>query len=435
MEKTKHNKILVLMIILAVAAGMVFLLLLHLRQPQGAATKKKKGAPESTSKEQGEPEMIAARPGPVLESPLLNEDAEEAKKVIQEDSWLMKKEDGVFTYLPLGNMEKPHTDIAMVEFRFLKKNQKGEMEKLFVEHISAYQRIGRKSKRVNTEWEFGSPVISVEAYALRVGAALPGTGFRFLGFGKRYHLKYKAIDAESGDPLFFDSIIKVPEHIPAGKMAVIEVLAKPELSGGYAIPRNPPQPDTRIQISGKITTPLPPTETEWMVAYNHHDKNISGFTGIEEDGSFDLGKREPNGMLRLAERGRTGVPWIIIDSVDKSQLTLPEDADRIIPRDSLRDIEIVIPEEPDIETFSGIWVVDDKEGLGPIACQTAPSRYEPEKLEQFYERATLRMKAPPGKYWVKAFYDPSREWIDLGWITIPEKDGSGRVPKLRPVLE
>lgn len=418
MKKIKRYKVLVMMI-LAVAVGTVLLVVLNL---------------QSTSKEQGEPEMLAARPGPVLESPLLNEDAEEAKKVIQEDSWLMKKEDGVFTYLPLGNMEKPHTDIAMVEFRFLKKNQKGEMEKLFVEHISAYQRIGRESKRVNTEWEFGSPVISVESYALRVGAALPGTGFRFLGFGKRYHLKYKAIDAESGDPLFFDSIIKVPEHIPAGKMAVIEVLAKPKLAGGYAIPKSPPKPDTRIQISGKITPLLPPTETEWMLAYNHPNTN-GRVAPIEDDGSFYIGKREPNGMLRVSERGRTGVAWIIIDSVEKSQLTLPEDADRIITRESLRDIEIVIPEEPDIETFSGIWVVDDKDGYGPIAGQTAPSRYEAEKLEQFYERATLRMKAPPGKYWVKAFYDPSRVWIDLGWITIPEKNGSGIVPKLRPVLD
>ena len=141
-------------------------------------------------------------------------------------------------------------------------------------------------------------------------------------------------------------------------------------------------------------------------------------------------------MLRVAERGRTGVVWMIVDSVgSKSRLTLPEDADLVIPRDSLRDIEIVIPEEPDVESFSGVWILNNEEGVGPIAWQAAPPRYEPAKLEQFHETATLRMKAPPGKYWVKAYYDPPREWVGLGWITVPQANGSSSVPRLHPVLD
>ena len=442
MKQATYNKSLAGLITLAVAAGIALILIYHPRRTyesdandQGPVTESSSNADERSNEKQSEREMIAARPGPVLKSPLLREDADEAKKAIRENNWLTKREDGIYTYLPFSNMEDPRTDIAMVELRFYRENGDGELEKLYIEHISAYQRIGQKSEGVYSEWEFGRPVISVEAYALRVGAGPPGTGFRFLGFGRRYHLKYKAIDAESREPVFFDSIIKIPGHIPAGKMAVIEVLAKPELSGGYAIPKRPPEPDTRIPISGKITTSLPPTQTEWMVAYNHADKSVSDYTAIQEDGSFDLGKCEPGGMLRVAERGPQGVAWIIVDSVDKSQWKLPRDADRVIRRNSLRDFEIVMPDEPSIKNAALIWFVDDKEGLGPIAWQTAPSRYDPEKLERFHKTRTRRMKAPPGKYWVKAYYDPPREWVDLGWITVPATDESGNVPQLQPVLD
>ena len=431
MKKTNRYKALAIMM-LAVSAGMALLLVLYTQQPDEAAAED-----ESNIKDGGEPEMIAARPGPVLESPLLNEDAEEAMKEIERGATMRKREDGVYTCIFFGNMEDPHTDIAMVELRFLKENEKGGPEKLHVEHVNAYQRVGQYTRDIDDKgWKPASHAgYHVEACALRLPAVPPGTEYRVLGFGRRYHLKYKAIDSESGDPVFFDSIIKVPEQISPGKMAVIEVLAKPELSGGFAIPRSPPEPDTRIRISGKITTPLPPTETEWMVAYNHPDTN-GRVAPIGDDGSFDLGKREPAGMLHIAERGPQGVAWIIVDSVDKdSRLMLPRDADHVIARESLRDIDIVIPEEPDIDNFSGIWLVDDKDGLAPIATQTRPSKYEAEKFKQFHETATLRMKAPPGKYWVKAYYDPPREWKGLGWIRVPEKDGSGTLPQLQPVLD
>ena len=430
MEKMKRKNLLILLITLAVAAAMALLLIPSLRQPHGNDVRKEEGTPNSTPEQQSEPEMIAARPGPVLESPLLHADAEDAKKAIMEDVWLTKRENGVYTYLPFGNMENPRADIAMVEIRFMKENAEGKLEKLYIEHIQAYGRVGQDTTWVgDMGWETGAGY-HVEGWALRVPAAPPGTEYRCVGFGKRYHLIYKVGEEES-----YESIIKIPDYIPPGKMAVIEVLAKPELSGGFAIPRDPPKPDTRIHVYGKITTALPATQTEWMVAYNHADKSVSDYTAIQEDGSFDLGKCEPGGMLRVAERGPQGVAWIIVDSVDESQWKLPRDADRVIRRNSLRDFEIVMPDEPSIKNAALIWFVDDKEGLGPIAWQTAPSRYEPEKLERFHKTRTRRMKAPPGKYWVKAYYDPPREWVDLGWITVPAKDESGNVPQLQPVLD
>lgn len=423
--KKKRYKVLTMMM-LTVAAGTTLLLFLYSRQPDGTFAEN-----ETSTKDGGEPEMIAARPGPVLESPLLNEDAEDAMTEIERGATMRKREDGVYTCIFFGNMEDPHTDIAMVELRFLKENEEGKFERLYVEYLRAHRRVGQYTEWIDDKgWDGGVAGYSVGACALRLPAGPPGTGYRFLGFGKRYHLEYKV-----GEEEFYESIIKIPDYIPHGKMAVIEVLAKPELSGGFAIPRSPSEPDTRIRISGKITTPLPPTETEWMVAYNHPDTN-GRVAPIGDDGSFDLGKREPAGMLHVAERGPQGVAWIIVDSVDKdSRLMLPRDADHVIARESLRDIEIVIPEEPDIENFSGIWLVDDKDGLAPIATQTTPSKYEAEKFKQFHETRILSMQAPSGKYWVKAYYDPPREWVDLGWITVPQANGSSSVPRLHPVLD
>lgn len=429
MKNTRYKFL--VMITCVVAVGTVLQLIFYLRPPHITGMKNIEGVTEHLPGKKGEPEMTASRLGPVLESPLLYEDADIAKKAIQENDWFTKRENGVYTYLPFSNMQDPHTDIAMVELRFLQQNLKGEEKKLQVVHVNAYQRVGQYTTSIDDKgWEGGVAGYHVEACALRLPAGPPGEDYRFVGFGKRYHLTYMSVDKT-----FYESIIKIPEHIPDGKMAVIEVLAKPELSGGYVIPRTPPKPDTRILISGNITTSLPPTTTEWMVAYNHADEKAAGFTKIEDNGYFDLGRREPGGMLRVSERGRTGVAWIIIDSVDDGQLTLPEEADRVIPRNSLLDVEIAIPDEPDIQTFSGLWIVDDEAGLGPIAYQAAPSPYEPQKLERFYETGTLHMKAPPGKYWVKVYYDPPGEWLDQGWITVPEKDRSDKVPTLRPVAE
>lgn len=226
-------------------------------------------------------------------------------------------------------------------------------------------------------------------------------------------------------------------------MAVIKVFADVPSED---ILRLPLKPDSKEFISGQITIPLPSDKSDWIVSYADTTEDRQYMTRLKDDGSFRINRKvELGGMLRVYQTGSNSVCWMIVKPVANTPLTLPRDADLFMPKESLRDVKIVLPEERDPQNFDRLLLDHEKNAPHPLASFAKPRKYWEIKneemviitddLDRFHETNILEKQIPPGRYWVIVDYDNEEEYIALGWITVPEKDDSETVPKLRPALD
>ena len=365
--------------------------------------------------------MRGARLGPIVESPLFQgEKGNKTYKKLSTDHVVNELKNGVRTILYPG--DEISRDIAMVELRFRKEDDSGEVQPVTVEHISVRRWDANHAKSVDELLEFGAGHPSVEGHAVRVRAARFGEGIRVLGFGRRYLLQCKVVDTDSGEPEFYDSIIKVPDNIPPGKMAVITVFPKYPARSFNTSSRA-----RRKTISAKIKIPLPSTETQWLAAYTHPEDEHNTVTEINSDGTFALGKKPLGGMLRIVEEGREGFAWMCVRSVQQHQLTLPQEADRVIRREQLKQVRLAIPDSYVRDSFVGPWLKTKKDDTGPVVWKAL--RSDSKAFKEFKSTGIVEFQAPPGRYWVSVFYDPGepdkRRWVTLGRVTIPRGKPQG----------
>jgi hypothetical protein len=307
----------------------------------------------------------------------------------------------------------------MVELRFMRQNDNGALQPVRVKRIRVQRRVDRQTKSVDELLEL--PGVTVKGHAVRVRAAPFGENIRILAFGRRYLINCKTVDPDTGEDDFYASIIEIPESIPPGKMAVFRVILKyPPVK--FVKEENEP-------LKGRITVPRPSTDTKWMVTYSHADDSQRGLTEIGADGTFEFGNKELGGMLRVIEKGGAGVAWMCVRSVQKRQLSLPRDADMHVPPDRLKEVKLVIPDSRISEAFVGVWLKIKKDDTGPIAWKAF--RSSSETFKKFKSSGIIPMQAPPGIYWVNAFYDPGeadkREWKTLGRIEVPEELSNPRI--------
>ena len=365
--------------------------------------------------------MFSARLDAVVDSPLRGSTrGEKALAYVDGGGAFEKTIDGVRVMLYPSDSFGPH--MPMVALRFLKKDEAtGELRALTVEHCLFRRRNGNVTDRCTKEREMHGHR-TVEGHTMWLAAAAPGApAVRALRFGRRYHLEYKVVtktkmhrgSAVEDEYYFYESIVKVPDHIPPGKMAVIDVIAE-HLDGTI---EETPRPDLTY-ITGSITQPLPPTQTAWYAAYTHEEEEYSGFTRIEDNGMFNLGERKLGGMLRLAEKGGNGVSWMYVNEVRQDELTLPADADLVIPRDQIQTVKVAVPAAALKQKMVGLWVKRDRDDSGPlswVACRRPVQ-------EQLQKTQTVDVQLPPGagEYWVDAFYGfdakGERNWVTLGRI-------------------
>lgn len=237
-------------------------------------------------------EMVAAERGPLVESPLLGtEDGKQLYERLRKGHIVENRDDGICTILyPPQEEKKPiQRDIAMVELRFMRQNDNGALQPVRVERIRVQRRVDGQTKSVDELLEL--PGGTVKGHAVRVRAAPFGENIRILAFGRRYLINCKTVDPDTGEDDFYASIIEIPESIPPGKMAVFRVILKyPPVK--FVKEQNKP-------LKGRITDPLPRTDTKWMVTYSHGDNSQRGLTEIGADGTFEFGDSEVGGMLRV----------------------------------------------------------------------------------------------------------------------------------------
>lgn len=421
-------------VVIVLIVLMVFSLLGFLLSRQDTAPpKQEQKEPEQAVKLEEESETVASKPGPVIDSPALHGDHADAIANDIEDTGAVvsRVDDGIHTLV--YPYEERHPEIPMVEFRFQKRTPDGERKKACVTTIRVMRREDGVTKRIrppseDIHFEGGVDLRGTDnkcVHGFRIGAGPQGAGNRLMAFGRRYHMIFRVIDPDResmAEYEEYESIVQIPEHIAEGKMAVIDLFA--ETSAG-SIPkrREKEEVDDRGEIEGEITQPLPPTDTSWRVAYNHPEGDVR-MTGIEEDGRFEFEDRKLGGMLHIAQMGAKGVTWMVVDEVDERYLRLPEDADRVISRDSIYTATIKIPQEHINEDFIGVWIMKNKSDSCPVAA--ASPKVKVSKFERFKSSGKLKMEVVPGRYWIKAFYDPGeveeREWKTLGQVTVPKED-------------
>ena len=381
---------------------------------EGAESACRGGGPDTTD------EMQGARLASTVKSPLLNgQQGRRMYEKLVQGYMVSERENGVRTLLyPYEGISR---DIAMIELRFRKRGTGGALYPVTIEQVGIRRRVGHNTETIHSQWELGGHK-GVEGHALRVGAAPPGKGTNVLGFGRRYLLQCKVVDSESGEAKFYDSIIKVPENIPPGKMAVITVFPKYPARTFQTSSK----PD-RKPILGKITLPLPPTKTQWLAVYTHPDHAHNTAAEIKGDGRFVLGKKALGGMLRIIEKGGEGCAWMCVRSVEQHQLTLPQQADRVIKREDLKQVGLIIPDLHIKESFVGPWLKAKKGDTGPIVWKAF--RSDSNAFKEFKSTGIIEIQAPPGRYWVSVFYDPGepdkRRWVTLGRVTIPRGKPQG----------
>jgi hypothetical protein len=396
--------------------------ILHGNPPKSASAPDAAGPvsiQNGASNENADAQMLGAHLAGYVESPLLaNEEGLKFYEAISDGQLVRERRNGACIHIcGYKNMER---NVPMVELRFKKEDKTGELRRVAVETVWFRRRIGKRTASVKNSCQFkGAP--DIDASVLRTIAGPPRIKDRYLIFGWRYQIQCKYMDPDTGEPTFYDSIIKIPDPIPLGKMAVIEVILKYRPEETRAMFKEEP-------IRGRITVPIPPTEKKWLVAYTHADDSQNGWATIDQDGSFELGEKDLGGMLRIAENGGEGVAWMCVRSVQKRRLSLPRDADLHISRDNLKDVRLAIPPSRINDALVGLWLKAKEDDTGPIGWKAFHSPRS-SAFKDVESSGTVRLEMPPGTYWVSVFYDPGepdkRRWVTLGRVTIPRGKPQG----------
>jgi hypothetical protein len=342
--------------------------------------------------------------------------------------------DGVRTFIPPG----VPADIPVVELRFFQTSATGQPEPVDVKSANILRwRNGTIIESEDQELEFFS---SVNAHALRLGVSPQGSGHPdTLRFSHQYHIEYivpekrdEMGDTGYGEP-WYENVFAVPDEIPHGKIAVINLFTR------YPLPTltrktRPSQEKVTKRIRGTITGGLAAGRKDVEVGYFVSDRSQK--TRARSDGSFSLETEELGGMLRVSEMKRKALGWMYVHSVQKPHLRLPEDADVVIEPADVIPFKLRIRPENIREELTSIGLKLRRDDPMPMAWVT----FDGHLLEELQKTRILEMSFIPGKHWVVALYwRRNTNWHTrkvkmLGRLKLEESD-AGKTLEIEPQEE
>ena len=340
--------------------------------------------------------------------------------------------DGVRTFIPPG----VPADIPVVELRFFQTSATGQPEPVDVRSANTMRwRNGKIIESEDQELEFFS---SVNAHALRLGVSPQGSGHPdTLRFSHQYHIAYivpekrdEMGDTGYGEP-WYENVFAVPDEIPHGKIAVINLFTR------YPLPtltRKTRPSREEVTIRGTITGGLASGRKDVEVGY--YLSNRSQKRRVTSDGAFSLEVEELGGMLRVSERKRKALGWMYVHSVQKPDLRLPEDADVVIEPADTVPFKLRIRPENIREDLRSIGLKLRRDDPIPMAWVTFGGHL----LEELQKTRILGMSFIPGKHWVVALYLPrntnwhKRKLKVLGQLRVEESD-AGKTLVVQPMEE
>ncbi|MFW6457567.1 MAG: hypothetical protein ACOC0A_04655 [Planctomycetota bacterium] len=359
-------------------------------------------------------------------------------------SWWDKKSKTTFS-----EWKGAPADTPGLKMRFMRRNGEGELEPVIVVGVSSvnpfngFKMIHSRKREIGSlacndpHWDEGS-----YAAVVPLAEKLPCKHSYWL-MGQTYGMTFRY--RKGGEEATNMRLVRMPENVPPGKMAVIEVdVTKKQDKWWHRIQG----PTLKVQIAPEILT-------SQMSLYVWDKKG--GKQGrprhvkIGPNGRAKIKLHELGGDLRLASsrhpRGKSRrvftFPVWYVKSVNSRKITLPEDASLAISAEDVVQLTL---------EFSKDMVPDDSAAVGLLASRRSHLSLCHHQIEET-PVTTVPMEAPPGEYFVAAYSSNSSAWgkpsavrmvanaleatkaMDvIGKVTI-EKSDAGKTIEVEPLEE
>ncbi|MFP4029794.1 MAG: hypothetical protein ACLFWL_18600 [Candidatus Brocadiia bacterium] len=327
-------------------------------------------------------------------------------------------------------------DVRLIKMRFWKPASSGELKRVRVSQArwGSWLNVPLEEGGGNVkEWGGGA----VGAKAVRVPVYPQDKETDYMKLGRRYLVRMSV----SGDKMY-ESVVRVPEDIPRGKMYVVDVIGKyPDYAFEGRTLRL--MEEQRKYIEGKIKAEPPAAFTMMTVAYFNKKKRKKRTGSIDTDGTFKVRADDLGEMLRVTKKQqRAGVGWLYIRSVKKRNLSLPRDADLVMRPEDLVEFHLKIPSRQINEDLASIGLKVHRDDRVPMSWTNlttdhkhpVESLQEPSKiLKNLKETGKVQMTCVPGDWYVAVLYWPEgtgsdrRERKVIGKITIKDSDAGKTV--------
>ncbi|MBS3763545.1 MAG: hypothetical protein KGZ25_09620, partial [Planctomycetes bacterium] len=225
--------------------------------------------------------------------------------------------------------------------------------------------------------------------------------FRQPGYETRYETPEK----------WGSKIIKIPENVPRGKVAIMEVdVTGKEGEEWHRIHQEEVTVEVK-GIPGKVNLIVQihdPAEKTWFKILLRGSRK----------GSFKV--RELGGEMTVIREDRPYAQYYV-RKIDKHKLVVPRDADIVATEEKVVKFHLPVEKEKLPESVRAFWLFVDKDDVCPVAA--ADTRvFTGVKEHRLAEKATLQYA--PGTYYVAYGQGQSNDPHFFGKVTIaPESEG------------
>ncbi|MBS3764447.1 MAG: hypothetical protein KGZ25_14210, partial [Planctomycetes bacterium] len=262
-----------------------------------------------------------------------------------------------------------YTDVPLIEMRFWKPGSSSELERVRVSHV-------RWGSWLNVPLEEGGGNVKdwggceVGAKAVRVPVCPEDKETDYMKLGHRHLVRMSVSRGE-----MYESVVRIPEDIPRGKMYVIDVIGKYPAWTFEHKARDKMQ-EQRKYIRGQIKGNPPVPLKEMRVEYFNIEKRKKRSTHIDADGTFKVRADDLGEMLRVTKPQHTGVGWLYIHSVKKRKLSLPHEADLVMRPEDLVEFHLQIPAQQVNDDLASIGLKVHRDDRVPMSWTNLTTRYK-----------------------------------------------------------
>jgi len=314
-------------------------------------------------------------------------------------------------------------DTPLVEIYFMQRDKNGQVKPF-------------KVWTLNIKRADGFPVggFSVEGRNLRMGAGEtqePRMKSRWtLLRGIEYYVdKYSP---REGSRLLrgLQPRFTVPQDLQGNQVYKVELILKDEifeqkqLEAEKALARQRQERAEREKIT--IYIRQYPEPNSKLIGLYYDGKKVREFHDEEEGIMTLMGPNKLAGdlMVGVLPRGRiitTLRPWIYIKDLQKRELIVPDDANRVISKDELVDVQILLEVGQDemAKSLKKIFFLPYRQAKVPLFCVLIQEQM---RTDSGY---AIKMPMLPGTYYPEGFIYKQQveEWIPLGSIEIGNEPG------------
>lgn len=315
-------------------------------------------------------------------------------------------------------------DQPMIELQFWEPNDKGELTRCPVRHMTVYrfENNGTPCKRAPVEVTgAGIPSPQHYAYAVRYllfhTSQLQNNSSKGLVMGRTYrmtflHKGYSHSKASKRGSL----LVKIPKDVPDGKMIVMKLdVSKKFDIGEYQTQLN--RKSLRVGIGDDMRSStgfvlVREASSDWIA--NYHEFPVQGK-------NVKCRVKEMGGELALVRKKNYAHVLCYKRSVKSERIKLPEDADIVVRDKDLVSFRLKVPQDQAKSRAEGVGLFYDQDDKIPLAATECDQSSDSVELEFV-----------PGTYFV-GFWTGDKSQI-LGQVTIEDTD-SGEVLTVDPVKD